>query len=150
MHKLLCLLAILSLVCVPLQAAASDLDAVRQADDERVAATIAADRARLGAIFSDDLEYRHSSGVVNDKAAYIDVIATGRTKYFSIAYEERKFKPVAPGIVLMTGRCHIKSANDGKTLDHYLGFLAVWRLEAGAWRFLAWQSVGLPTATAAH
>jgi Domain of unknown function (DUF4440) len=145
MHKLLRLLPFLALVCAPLLAAPDPVfDAVRQADDARVAATIAADRAKLGAIFSDDLNYAHSSGVVNDKAAYIDTIVSGHTQYFSIEYEKRKFTLGAPGIVLMTGRCHVKSANDGKPLNLYLGFLAVWRLEGGVWRFLAWQSCRLP------
>jgi hypothetical protein len=145
MHKFLRLLPFLALVCAPLLAAPDPvLDAARQADDARVAATVAADRAKLSAIFSDDLNYAHSSGVVMDKAAYIDTIMSGHTKYFSIEYEQRKFTLGAPGIVLMTGCCYIKSANDGKPLDVRLNFLAVWRLEGGAWRFLAWQSCRLP------
>ncbi len=148
MRKLFRLLPFLALLFSPLLAAPdSVLDTVRQADDARVAATIAADRAKLSAIFSDDLNYAHSSGMVNDKAAYIDTIVSGHTKYFSIEYEQRKFTPGAPGIVLMIGRCHIKSANDGQPLDLRLNFLAVWRLEGGAWRFLAWQSCRLPAAT---
>jgi hypothetical protein len=147
MHKFLCLLPLFALVFTPLRAASDPvLDAVRQADDARVVATIAADRAKLGAIFSDDLNYAHSSGVVNDKAAYIDTIVSGHTKYFSIDYEQRKFVPGAPGIVLMMGRCHIKSANDGQPIDQRLNFLAVWRLEGGTWRFLAWQSCHLSAA----
>ena len=145
MSKLLRLLPLLVLAVVPLRAASDPvLDAVRQADDARVAATIAADRAKLAAIFSDDLSYAHSSGMVNDKTAYIDTIVSGHTKYFLIEYEQRKFTPGAPGIVLMTGRCLIKSSNDGPPVDHHLNFLAVWRLEGGAWRFLAWQSCSLP------
>jgi ketosteroid isomerase-like protein len=145
MHKLLRLLPFLALACAPLLAAPDPvLDAVRQADDARVAATIAADHAKLSAIFSDDLNYAHSGGMVNDKAAYIDTIVSGHTKYFSIDYVKRKFTLGAPGIVLMIGNCFIKSANDGKPLNLHLNFLAVWRLEGGAWRLLAWQSCRLP------
>jgi hypothetical protein len=35
-------------------------------------------------------------------------------------------------------------AKDGGTVDIGLGFLAVWREEAGKWRFLSWQSCKLP------
>jgi hypothetical protein len=148
MHKFLRLLPFLALVCSPLLAAPDPvLDAARQADDARVAATIAADRVKLNAIFSDDLNYAHASGKVNDKAGYIDTIVSGRTKYLLIEYEQRKFTAAAPGIVLMIGRCHIKSANDGQPIDQRLNFLAVWRLEGGVWRFLAWQSCHLTTAT---
>jgi ketosteroid isomerase-like protein len=117
------------------------LDAVRSADDERVAATVAADRARLGAILSDDLSYCHSTGKRDTKASYADAIVSGRSRYIKITYERRDFREAAPGIVLMTGRCHIESANgDQKPADNYLGFLAVWRMEGGSWRLLAWQS----------
>ena len=131
----------------------SVLDAVRKADDERVAATIAADRARLGAIFSDDLRYAHSIGKVDNNASYTETLVSGATKYFSIEYVRRDFKQVAPNIVLMTGRCHIKSADRGKEpATSLFGFLAVYREENGAWRFLAWQSTKLApdTPPAAH
>jgi len=151
MNKFLRLLPFFAFICAPLLAAPDPvLDAVRQADDARVAATIAADRAKLNAIFSDDLNYAHSGGMVNDKAAYMNTIVSGHTKYFSIEYEKRKFTLGAPGIVLMTGSCFMKSANDGKPLNLHLNFLAVWRLEGGAWRFLAWQSCRLPAETQAH
>jgi ketosteroid isomerase-like protein len=114
------------------------------ADDERVAAVTAGDRARLGAIFSDDLRYAHSNGVVDDKASFIEVLATGRTKYLAWNYEERKFSFPAPGIALMTGRTRIKVGKAEGTSEMLLGFLAVWREEQGRWRFLSWQSCKLP------
>ena len=119
-------------------------DAVRRADDARVVATVAASRDQLGAIFSDDLVYTHSSGAVNDKASYVEAIASGKTKYISIEYESREFKAVAPGIVLMRGRCLIHSSNSGNSVENHLAYLAVWREENGSWRFLAWQSCHLP------
>jgi hypothetical protein len=134
-------------IVASLQAAADPvLDAVRSADDARVSATIAANQAQLDAIFSDSLVYTHSSGAVNDKAAYMAAIVSGKTKYFSIEYESRSFEAVAPGIVLMRGRCLIHSANSGQSVENYLAYLGVWREEKGAWRFLAWQSCHLPPA----
>ncbi len=120
------------------------LAALRTADDQRVAATIAADSTRLAAIFSDDLRYAHSNGMVDSKASFTDVLTSGRTKYSLIDYEERNFTFPAPGIALMSGRAHVKAATAGGELDSVLGFLAVWREEKGQWRFLAWQSCKLP------
>jgi hypothetical protein len=145
MKTLLRLLPLLTLTLAPLLAAADpSLDSVRQADDARVAATLAADRAGLAAIFSDELHYCHSSGLVNDKAALVDHIASGATKYSAFEYKERNFTAAGPGIVLMNGRCHVQVVSDGKASDLQLAFLAVWRNEAGTWRFLAWQSCKLP------
>jgi hypothetical protein len=147
MKKLILLLLPFAAFVASLQAAADPvLDAVRSADDSRVSATIAANQAQLDAIFSDNLVYTHSSGAVNDKAAYMAAIVSGKTKYFSIEYESRSFESVAPGIVLMRGRCLIHSVNSGQSVENYLAYLGVWLEEKGAWRFLAWQSCHLPPA----
>src|SRR5205085_8017864 len=110
----------------------------------RVAATLAADRARLTAILSDDLRYAHSSGGVDTKASLVDAIASGKMKYQTIDYEQREFTFPAPGIALMTGRAKFKVAGATGVNDMTLAFLAVWREENGKWRFLAWQSCRVP------
>ena len=145
MTKLPRLLPLLALLLLPLLASADPaIDAVRQADDARVAATIAGDRAKLEAIFSDDLNYAHSTGVVNDKATFVVALTDGHLKHQSITFEERKFSVAAPGVVLATGRCLVKETKDGKPAELHLNFLEVWRLEGDTWRFLAWQSCRLP------
>lgn len=125
---------------------------LRAADDERTAAILAADAGRLGAILSDELHYAHSNGVVDTKAAFIESLTSRRSVYKSFEYTRHRFIPVAPGVVLMTGRALIRagSAEQQNLLD--LNFLAVWRQEGGRWRFLAWQSsrnppVSVPPAT---
>jgi hypothetical protein len=134
--------------CVTLQAADdSRLAAVRAADDQRVAATLAADGKKLGEIFSDELRYAHSSGVVDTKTSYIQSIVSGRTKYHVIQFEERNFTFPAAGIALESGRAHMKSTSATGESDSIFSFLAVWREEKGQWRFLAWQSCKLPPAT---
>jgi hypothetical protein len=153
MTKLPRLLPLLALVLSPLLAADQpDFDAVRQADDARVVATKTADRAALEAIFSDGLHYAHSSGTINDKREYIAAIVGGATKYDSITFEDRKFTEAGPGVVLITGREILVESKAGKIDTLRLNFLGVWRLENGAWRFLAWQSNRLnpPAAAAAH
>jgi ketosteroid isomerase-like protein len=142
---LLRLIPIIALAFIPLRAADDPrLEKIRVADDERVAAVRAGDRARLTAIFSDDLRYAHSNGAVDNKASYIEVLATGATKYLTWSYEERNFTFPAPGIALMTGRARITVGKADGTTEMVLGFLGVWREEQGQWRFLAWQSCKLP------
>jgi hypothetical protein len=142
MTKLPRWLPLLVLLFAPLLAADEnpDFTAVRQADDARVAATKAADRGALEAIFSDSLNYAHSSGAVNDKKTYIDSITSGKTKYASITFENRKFTAAGPGVVLITGHETLVEVKGDKSDTLILNFLGVWRLENGAWRFLAWQS----------
>lgn len=131
------------LACLVSFAEEAPLAAVQAADDARMAAMKSADRDKLSAIFSDDLRYSHSSGVVDTKASFIDVLSQGATKYLSVDYEERNFTFPAPGIALMTGRAKFKIGTPTGEIDPTLAFLAVWRLEQGQWRFLAWQSCKL-------
>jgi hypothetical protein len=142
MTKLPRWLPLLALLFAPLLAADEnpDFTAVRQADDARVAATKAGDRAALEAIFSDSLNYAHSSGAVNDKQTYINAIVGGKTKYAAITFENRKFTAAGPGVVLITGHETLVEVKGGKSDTLVLNFLGVWHLENGAWRFLAWQS----------
>jgi len=129
----------------PLRAAEEAREAaLRTADDARVAAMQSPDRARLGAILSDDLRYAHSNGLVDTKASFLDSLLAGRLKYQGYDHAERSFTFPAPGLALMTGRTRIKVQNDTGLVEATLLYLAVWREEQGAWRFLAWQSCRLP------
>ena len=121
------------------------LAALKAADIARVAAMQSPDREKLSAIFSDELRYAHSNGVVDTKASFIDILTTGKTKYVGYDYEEQNFTFPAPGIALMSGRAHVKAVTATGEMDSVLSFLAVWREEGGKWRFLAWQSCKLPT-----
>lgn len=141
--SLICLISIISF------AEEAPLAAVQAADDARVAATTSPDREKLGAIFSDELRYSHSTGVVDTKTSFIDVLMSGKTKYQQIDYVERKFTFPAPGIALMTGSAKLKIVAEAGTMEPTLAFLAVWRLEEGKWRFLAWQSCKLTPPEAA-
>ena len=143
------LLALALFACTSLQSADDPrLAAVRDADDERGTATVAADRAKLSAIFSDDLRYTHSTGAVDTKRSYLESIVSGRTKYHAIQFEERDFTFPAPGIALEAGRAHMKTTSSTGETDAIFSFLAVWREEKGQWRFLAWQSSKLAPPTA--
>jgi hypothetical protein len=125
---------------------AAIIAAVTAADDERVAASIAVDRARLEAIFSDELHYAHSNGAIDTKASYVDSIVNHRSVYEKYEYQRRTFTPVAPGVVAMTGRALIHSRNAEGPVLIDLNFLAIWREENGKWRFMAWQSCRNPPA----
>ncbi len=122
---------------------AAILAAVRAADDERVAATVAADPLRLEALYSDQLLYTHSNGHLDTKAAYVGALVSGKTVYEIYDYKQRDFHVAAPGIVLMNARVTIKAKSAAGGLASDLSVLAVWRLENGTWRFLAWQSAKL-------
>lgn len=142
------LIAVITL-CLTLNALAEDARIARltAADEARTTAMKSGDRDKLTAIFSDELRYAHSNGVVDSKASFIEILTTGKTKYVGYDVVERTFTFPVPGIALMAGRSRVQAETATGKMDSVLSYLAVWREEGGQWRFLAWQSCKLPPAT---
>jgi hypothetical protein len=139
---------LLALLAVLTCSAAENLELARvtAADDARVAAMLAPTREKLDAVLSPDLRYAHSNGQVDTKAALIDSLTDGSATYAKYAYQQRTFTFPAPGIALMAGRFDVKAVVKGNAAESTISFLAVWRLEMGEWKFLAWQSCKVPPA----
>ena len=145
-------LATLFAVLLALSAPAADhpeLARVTAANDARVAAMLAPTREKLEAVLSPDLRYTHSNGQIDSKASLIDSLLDGSAKYTKYHFHECSFTFPAPGIALMAGRFDVKAVVKGNAAESTISFLAVWRLEKGEWRFLAWQSCKIPPATPA-
>jgi hypothetical protein len=119
---------------------------VTSADDARVAAMLAPTREKLEAVLSAELRYAHSNGQVDTKDALIASLTDGSATYSKYAYQDRTFTFPAPGLALMTGRFDVKAVVKGNAAESTISFLAVWRLEKGEWKFLAWQSCKIPPA----
>lgn len=122
----------------------AQMAALKAADDARTAAMMTPQRERLDAVFSNDLHYAHSTGTVDTKSSFIEVLTSGKTKYLGFEYEKRDFTFPAPGIALMTGRVKVRVTTAEANQTNLLSFLAAYRLENGNWRFLAWQSCKVP------
>ena len=142
--SLLALALTFALGLARLSAATDPAAAWRAADDARVAAMISADAAKLATAFSDDLLYVHSNGKPDTKATFTEALTSGKSKYNAVNYEQRDFREVAPGLVLMNGRCRVLLGRAAPFTELNISFLAAYRFEKGAWRFLAWQSAKLP------
>lgn len=126
------------------QVSESDKAAIIAADDSRIATMRAPDREKLQAIFSDDLRYAHSTGAVDTKASFIEILVAGKTRYLGYDHVERQVTTPAPSIALVAGQARFRTESANGKMDSVLSYLAVWRLENGQWRFLAWQSCRLP------
>src|SRR5947207_597995 len=62
------------LACAPAFAESTDAAAVGDAVSNLTKAMLAADKAKLDSLVADQLSYGHSSGTLQDKAAFVDVI----------------------------------------------------------------------------
>ncbi len=119
--------------------------ALLEADDARIAATLAADKAALEKVLSADLRYAHSSGVVDTRDSFIGTLTSGKNKYLKLDYIRKDFTLLSEENAMMTGQVRVKTQSPEKgTSEFTLSFLGVWKLENDAWKFLAWQSARLP------
>ena len=125
------------------------ITALTAVDDARVAAMLKPSKATLDTVLSDDLRYAHSNGKVDTKASLTSSLLGGEAKYVSYKYSERSFKFPAPDVAVMAGRLEVQAVVDGVSMTTGISYLAVWRLEKGQWKFLAWQSCKIPPASPA-
>ena len=119
-------------------------------------AVLAAERARCEAMLENDgkvleaildprLHFSHATGAVDDKAAYLAKMATGRITYVSIDWSEDRVTPLAENAALLTGRMtSVVSVEGGqKRLDNRV--MSAWTNDQGQWRVVAFQSTPLAT-----
>lgn len=125
-----------------------EFTAVRAADQERLAATLAGDTAKLENLLSNDLHYAHSDGRVQTKEQFIAAVANNKVKYLAFVPSAVALQSISNGAVAMTGRARLVAEAGGQRVEFTLSFLAVWRQEPGHWRLLAYQSAPLAEAVA--
>ena len=124
----------------PAFAETADATAVANAVAALTKAMLAADKAGLEALVADQLSYGHSGGVVQDKAAFVDVIASKKTIYKSIVLSDQTVAVAGPNaIVRHAWLGESESESGGKSNVSKIGVLQVWQNHKGRWKLLARQ-----------
>ena len=135
--------ALVLLAGVAVRVQSGDADAVKALELERFQAQEKNDFAALERLLADDLVYTHSSGAVDTKAAYIDALRSGKTKYLRITPEDLKVRTLGD-LVLIHGRGQfvLEALVNGQKGENplHLSFLDVWQKKNGKWQMIAWQS----------
>ena len=120
-------------------AESADESAVRQALADLTKAMLAADKAKLEALVADQLSYGHSSGTIQDKAVFVDVIASKKTVYKSIDLTDIKVNVVGNDAIVRHTWDSVSEAG-GKSNAAHIGVLQVWAKQDGKWKLLARQA----------
>ena len=129
-----------SLFGMKAKAQSKDETAVASAVESLRKAMIDPDKATLDKLTCDELSYGHSSGKVQDKAAFIDALTSGASDFVSIDLAEQTIKVVGNTAIVR----HTLSANTndgGKPGTVKLGILTIWQKQHGEWKLLARQAV---------
>lgn len=135
MRKLNLLIAFLALSSTLSFAQSKKETAVADAVKQLTEALLSGDRESLAAIAADELTYGHSSGTIEDKAAFVEAVASGKTDFTKIDISDQTISVVGK-IALVR---HKMSADLGE-VHVGLGILTVWAKQKGGWKLLARQA----------
>ena len=106
-------------------------------------ALISGEKSALENSAADDLSYGHSSGKIQDKAAFVEAIVSGASDFVSIEFKNQTVK-VTGKTALVRHELHAKTNDGGKPGEVHLGILLVWQKQSGAWKLLGRQAYKLP------
>ena len=89
-----------------------------------------------------NLSYGHSSGAVENKAAFTKAVADGPVRYISIDVADQTI--TITGNVAITRQIQtLKLINDGKPTDLKIGNMLIWKKVKNTWKLLAKQGFKL-------
>jgi ketosteroid isomerase-like protein len=121
--------------------------AVKAAEIARFAAIEKSDAAATSNLLADDLEYCHSSGMCETKAAYLEMMTSGKRKYVGFAPtigSVRLFGDVA----VVSGTAKVNVVTDGKPQEFSIGYTDVYVWRDKHWQMTSWRSTRFPDAPA--
>lgn len=118
---------------------------VLQAEKDRFAAMVKADRAALEKILADDLTYTHSNALFESKEQFIKSVTGGTIDYVSVVPSESDWKVRVNGnTAIVNGVAAVNVIDHGKDLKFKLRFTTVHTNRGGTWQLQAWQSTRFP------
>lgn len=116
---------------------------VAQAVIDLKEAMISADSTKLVAITSEDLQYGHSSGKIQDKASFIHSLVSGSSDFVSIDLTHQRIKVYDHTAVVRFVLSAVTN-DDGKPGTVKLGIITVWHKQNTQWKLVDRQAVKVP------
>lgn len=123
-------------------AQSADEKAVATAVETLRKAMIDADKTTLETLVAEQLSYGHSSGTMEDKATFVDVIVSGKNNYNSIELSGQTIK-LADNTAIVRHKFIAEIAGNGTINTITVGVLQVWQKQKGKWKLIARQAFKL-------
>jgi Domain of unknown function (DUF4440) len=101
------------------------------------------DKTTLEDLAAEELSYGHSTGLVEDKAAFVDALVKGKSKLGAVAFFDQTIKITGDAAIVR----HKMTAdlNNNNTITKIdIIVLLVWQKQNGKWKMLARQAAKKP------
>ena len=105
-------------------------------------AMIDGNKTALENISSNELSYGHSSGKIQDKAAFVDAIVSGQSDFVTINLTDQTIV-VKDKTAIVRHKFSAQTNDGGKPGNVNLGVMLVWVKEKGGWKLLGRQAFKL-------
>jgi len=138
--KLMSLLFMMSLTGTAALAQSKDEKAVAAAVETLRKAMVDGDKTALEKIAAEELTYGHSGGKIEDKAAFVQALASGASDFVSIELTEQTIKVVGD-VAIVRHKLAADTNDGGKPGTVKLAILTVWKKQGKEWKLLARQAV---------
>lgn len=137
------ILALLLMSTTWLYAQNKEEQSLTAAVDKLKNAMISGDRKALQEVAADDLSYGHSGGKVEDKATFVETIASGKSDFLTIELKNQTVK-VTGKTGVVRHELHATTNDGGKPGEVHIGIMLVWQKQGKEWKMLARQAYKLP------
>ncbi|RYE11722.1 MAG: nuclear transport factor 2 family protein [Sphingobacteriaceae bacterium] len=105
-------------------------------------AMISGSRSALENIASDGLSYGHSSGKIQNKAEFVEAIASGQSDFVTISLTDQTIS-IKDQTAIVRHKLSAETNDGGKPGNVNLGIMLVWVKEKGMWKLLGRQAYKL-------
>jgi ketosteroid isomerase-like protein len=117
---------------------------IRRLEDTRCRALNEQDHAGLGDLIDDDLVHVHTTGIVEDKAAYLAGVRD-RLEFRDVEREDLTVRAYGD-VAVATGRLHqtVRVRATQREMNMKIMTTQVWVRRDGAWRQTSFHATNLP------
>jgi hypothetical protein len=129
---------------IEVAAQSSEKQNVSKAIDGLVVAMVAADENLLNSRLSETLQYGHSSGLIQDKTAFVKEVVSKAPLVYQSIEREKEVILLSQKTATVSHILIIKGKNPaGEPVNLRIGNMMVWKKEKSGWKLLARQAYKL-------
>lgn len=101
------------------------------------------DKTILEGLAAEELSYGHSTGLIEDKTAFVDALVTGKSKLSEIIFSDQTIK-IAGNAAIVRHKMTADLNNNNTLTKVDIFVLLVWQKQNGKWKLLARQAARKP------